>query len=270
MNPSDQTPAPVPEPAPRPALDPAFLRVPIAHRGLHGPGVPENSLAAVRAAVAAGYGIELDIQHNAEGDPVVFHDYDLERLIGIEGFIADTPREELAKLRLKKTDEAVPTLTEVLREVAGRVPLLLEIKDQDGRLGDNVGDLQDRVAAALGSYEGPVAVMSFNPETIAAFTRTAPELVAGLVTCAFDEDDWPMLDDKARERLGRIEDVGRAGASFVSHDWADLANPAVVALHAQGMPVLTWTIRSPEAEAAARAAGADNVTFEDYLPDGRS
>lgn len=253
----------------RPPLHPDFLARPIAHRGLHGHGVPENSLAAIRAAVAAGYGVEFDIQHNAEGEPVVFHDYDLQRMIGIEGFIADTPKEELAKMRLGKTEEGIPTLVEVLREVAGRVPLLIEIKDQDGRLGENVGDLQDRVASVLAGYDGPVAVMSFNPETMVAFSRVAPNVTAGLVTCAFDEDDWPMLDEGSRGRLGRLEDFDRAGASFVSHDCADLANPALGALRARGVPVLTWTIRSPEAEARARAQGADNVTFEDYRAETR-
>lgn len=250
----------------RSGLHPDFTRLPIAHRGLHGPGVPENSLASVRAAVEAGYGIEIDIQHDAEGNPVVFHDYDLERMVGIEGFIADTSRDELAKLRLGKSGEGIPSLAEVLREVAGKVPLLIEIKDQDGRLGDNVGDLQDRVASALLGYDGPVAVMSFNPEAIAALTAAAPDITAGLVTCAFEEDDWPMLDDETRERLARIEDFARSGARFVSHDRADLANPAVQALKAAGVPVLTWTVRSPEEAEAAQAAGADGITFEGYLP----
>lgn len=253
----------------RPPLNPAFLARPIAHRGLHGAGVPENSLAAIRAALEAGYPVEMDVQHNADGDPVVFHDYDLERMIGIEGFIADTAREDMLKMRLGKSDEGIPILQEVLREVAGRIPLLIEIKDQDGRLADNLGDLQDRVASALIAYDGPVAVMSFNPEAIVAFSKTAPDIPTGLVTCAFDEDDWPMLDEESRTRLGRLEDFDRVGASFVAHDCADLANPGLAALRARGVPVLTWTIRSPEAEARARAQGADNVTFEEYLPDVR-
>ena len=131
------------------ALHPDFIRLPIAHRGLHSPGVPENSLAAFRAAIAAGYGIELDIQPSAEGTPMVFHDYDLTRMCGDEGYIVDRSAADLAELRLQGTDEPIPTLVEVLREVAGRVPLLIEIKDPDGRLGRNIGELQDRVAAAL-------------------------------------------------------------------------------------------------------------------------
>jgi len=246
-------------------LPPDFLRLPIAHRGLHGPGVPENSLAAIRAAVAAGYGIEVDIQPAAGGEAVVFHDYDLQRMVGSEGYVADTSVEELQKLSLAHTAETIPTLQAVLREVAGRVPLLIEIKDQDGRLGPNVGDLQDRVAASLKGYSGPVAVMSFNPQTVAAFVRAAPDIPAGLVTCGFVEDEWPMLDEETRRRLSTIPDFEKSGASFVSHHNEDLDNAAVAELQSRGVPIITWTIRSPEEEALARRVAA-NITFEGYAP----
>lgn len=247
------------------ALDADFLRLPIAHRGLHGPGVPENSLAAFRAAISAGYGIELDVQHAADGEPMVFHDYDLIRMAGCEGYIADASRDELARMRLGKTDESIPTLAEVVRLVAGQVPLLVEIKDQDGRLGENIGELQDRVASMLAPYRGPVAVMSFNPHTVAAFTRASDRTPAGLVACAFDEDDWPMLEPEDRGRLAALAGFEGAGAVFVAHDHRDLANPALHALRAKGVPVLSWTIRSPEEEALARAM-SDNITFERYTP----
>ncbi len=245
------------------ALHPDFLRLPVAHRGLHSSGVPENSLAAIRAAIAAGYAIEFDIQPAAGGEPMVFHDYDLQRLVGSEGYIADTDPGDLAALRLKGSDEAIPSLAQVLREVAGQVPLLIEIKDQDGRLGPEVGDLQNRVAALLQAYDGPVAVMSFNPHTAAAFGRAAPDIAVGLVTCGYDEDDWPMLDAETRAELAAIADFERVGAQFISHDRNDLGNPRVGALKAAGVPILCWTVRSPEQEAEARKV-ADNITFEGY------
>ncbi len=241
-----------------------FLTHPIAHRGLHSQGVPENSLAAFRAAIAAGYAIECDIQHTADGVAVVFHDYDLTRLAGDEAFVADITLADLAEFRLLRSEETIPTLAAMLREVAGQVPLLIEIKDQDGRLGDNIGDLQLRVAEQLQTYKGPVAVMSFNPEAVAAFHAAAPDIPVGLTTCAFDGDEWPMLDVEDRSRLAAIADYARSGASFVSHDHADLANPAVAALKASGTPILCWTIHNAEEEAAARQV-ADNITFEDYL-----
>ncbi len=245
-------------------LDARFLTVPITHRGLHGAGVPENSLAAARAAIEAGYGIECDIQPGPDGMPLVFHDYQLDRLTGAQGFVAATDTTTLAGLRLLGTDESVPTLAQFLELVAGQVPLLIEIKDQDGACGPDVGTLSASVAHALSGYDGPVAVMSFNPHMIAAFHAAAPDVPVGLTTCAFPEDDWIRISPGRREELAQIRDFDAVGASFISHDKGDLDNPRVDALRAQGIPVLTWTIRTPAEEAAARRV-ATNITFEGYL-----
>ncbi len=115
-------------------LAPDFLRLPIAHRGLHGPGVPENSMAAFRAAIAAGYGIECDIQRASDGTALVFHDDDLPRLTGAEGLVSALGIDALSQLRIMGSAEPIPTLAELLDEVAGRVPLLIEIKDQSLRI----------------------------------------------------------------------------------------------------------------------------------------
>lgn len=244
-------------------LPPEFLDRPIAHRGLHGPGKPENSLAAAEAAIAAGYGIEMDIQPAAGGVPMVFHDYDLARLAGDAGFVAGLSPEALATHRLLGTDETIPTLAAMLRLVAGRAPLLIEIKDQDGRLGAAIGDLHRQVAEQLRGYVGPVAVMSFNPHVVAAFREVMPEMAVGITSCGFPDHDWPALDDETRARLARIADFEGSGASFISHDRHDLENPRVAALKASGVPILCWTVRAPAEEAEARRI-ADNITFEGY------
>lgn len=244
-------------------LDDRFLTVPITHRGLHGAGVPENSLAAARAAIEAGYGIECDIQPGPDGVPLVFHDYRLKRLTGAEGVIGATDAQALAGLRLMGTDEPVPTLAQFLELVAGRVPLLIEIKDQDGACGPDVGPLPARVAEALSGYDGPVAVMSFNPHMIGAFRDAAPEVPVGLTTCDFPQADWPQVPPARRDELAQIRDFDAVGACFISHDKGDLDNPRVDALRAQGVPVLTWTIRSAAEEEAARRV-ATNITFEGY------
>lgn len=247
-------------------LHPDFLRLPIAHRGLHRPGLPENSMAAFRAAIAHGLAIECDIQRAMDGTPMVFHDYELKRLTGeVNGRVAASTPQHLARLRLLGTDEGIPTLAEMLTEVAGRAPLLIEIKDPTLASGADVGQLPGRVAEALAGYDGPVAVMSFNPHVIAAFHKAAPDVPVGLTTCAYEAAEWPMLDDATREGLARIADFDAVGASFISHDRADLDNPAVAALKSRGVPVLTWTIRSSDQEAEARRI-ADNVTFEGYVP----
>ncbi|QFG36651.1 glycerophosphoryl diester phosphodiesterase [Paracoccus pantotrophus] len=246
-------------------LHPDFLRLPIAHRGLHGPGVPENSMAAFRAAIAAGYGIECDIQRAADGTALVFHDDDLPRLTGAEGLVSALGIDALSMLRIMGTEEHIPTLSELLDEVAGRVPLLIEIKDQSLRVSAEVGDLQAEVARLLSGYDGPVAVMSFNPHAVAAFHAAAPGVTVGLTTCGYEAVDWPMLDDVTRAHLAAIADFDRVGAGFISHDRRDLGNPAVAALKARGVPVLCWTVRSAAIEAEARRV-ADNITFEHYLP----
>jgi glycerophosphoryl diester phosphodiesterase len=246
-------------------LPSAFLTHPIAHRALHDVTVarPENSRAAVRAAVAAGYGIEIDVQPSADGVPMVFHDEELDRMTGVSGPIVRRAAADLVDLTLRHGTEGVPTLAQVLEDVAGKVPLLIEIKDQDGGLGPNVGALERAVAKVLAGYQGPVAVMSFNPHSMAAMAVHAPDVPRGLTTDYYAAEHWPGVSAEVRERLRGIPDFDRVGASFISHQAADLGNPAVTALKARGVPILCWTIRSPEAEARARKV-ADNVTFEGY------
>lgn len=244
----------------------AFLSCPIAHRALHdrAAGRPENSRAAVRAAVAAGYAIEIDLQPSADGVPMVFHDYDLRRLTGVPGRVRGLSAAELGATRLLDAEDGIPTLAEVLEIVGGKVPLLIELKDQDGAMGPEVGPLEAATARVLAGYAGPVAVMSFNPHAIAAFHAAAPDVAVGLTTSAYRAEDWPLLPAKVREALREIPDYDRVGASFISHEAADLGARRVAELQAQGAAVLCWTIRSTDAEAAARKV-AQNVTFEGYL-----
>lgn len=243
----------------------AFLTAPIAHRALHdrAQGRPENSRAAVRAAIAAGYGIEIDIQPSSDMVPMVFHDYDLRRLTGESGRIRARTAAELQSIRLTDGDEGIPTLADILAIVDGQVPLLIEVKDQDGAMGAAVGPLEEAVAADLAAYRGPVALMSFNPHSVAALARHAPGLPRGITTSAYRPQDWPLLPAATCDHLRDIPDVDRTGASFISHEAADLDRPRVSALKAQGIAVLCWTIRSPQAEADARRI-AENVTFESY------
>jgi glycerophosphoryl diester phosphodiesterase len=248
-----------------PALPHAFLTAPIAHRALHGPGRAENSMAAVAAAVAAGYGIEIDVQLTADGEAVVFHDEDLSRLTGEAGLVRARSADALAAIPLKAGGGTIPRLGEVLAEVRGRVPLLIEVKDQDGRMGPQVGELERAVARDLARYEGPVAVMSFNPHSVDALRRYAPSVPRGITTTRWEpqDEDAGEIPAEMRRRLREIEDFDRVGASFISHDAHDLDRPRIVELRRRGVPVLCWTIRSAEAEAKARGM-ADNVTFEGY------
>lgn len=243
-----------------------FLRLPLAHRALHNRADrrPENSPSAIRAALAAGYGIECDVQGTADGQAVVFHDEWLERLTEATGFVKDYTAAALGRIRLRDCDDCIPTLPDVLAMVAGRVPLLIEIKDQTDRMAETDGRLEAAVALALAAYNGPVAVMSFNPHAVANMARLAPTIPRGITTAAYDPVGWAPLDPERCNELREIADYDRVGATFISHEAADLGRDRVAELKAKGATILTWTITSAEMEAKARAI-ADNVTFEGYL-----
>ncbi len=249
----------------RTPLPPAFLKAPIAHRALHdsAQGRPENSRAAIGAAIEAGYAIEIDLQLSRDGVPMVFHDETLDRLTGLNGWVCDKSAAELATIPLTGGAETIPALTEVLPLVAGRSPLLIELKDQTLRMAETDGRLEQATAALLAAYKGPVAVMSFNPHCMAHMSRMAPTVARGLTTSAYDPTDWDPLPAQTCARLRDIPDFDRVEASFISHEAADLARPRVAQLAAQGSAILCWTIRSAEQEATARQI-AQNITFEHY------
>ena len=247
-------------------LPEAFLTRPIAHRALHDitQGRPENSMVAIRAAIDAGYGIEMDLQLSRDGRAMVFHDYDLGRLTGTSGAIQQRDCDDLRALSLIGCDEGIPTLREVLTLVAGRAPLLIELKDQHGQMGETDGRLEQATAEDLRGYGGPVAVMSFNPNMVARLGELAPDIPRGLVTESYSKDSTPLLRQSVRDHLKTIPDYDRVGATFISHEARDLSRARVADLRQQGARILCWTIRSAEQESQARQI-AENITFEGYL-----
>ncbi|NIZ11163.1 glycerophosphodiester phosphodiesterase family protein [Pseudooceanicola sp. HF7] len=248
-----------------PALPGAFLRAPVAHRAYHDrdAGRPENSIEAVQAAIDAGYGIEIDLQLSADGVAMVFHDATLDRVTGESGPINGKTARQLGEIPLTGGKAGIPTFAEVLELVAGRVPLLVEIKDQHGAMGPVPGALEEAAAQDAMGYEGPLAFMSFNPHSMVQIARQAPQFPRGLTTAAYDPEHWSHLSDDRRAELAAISALEDVGASFISHQANDLTRERITGLRDSGFPVLCWTIRSAEEEALARAH-ADNVTFEHY------
>lgn len=247
-------------------LDPSFLSKPLTHRALHDvkDGRPENSRAAIKAAIKAGYGIEIDVQLSSDGAAMVFHDYDLKRLAKDSGPIQQRSGADLARVILRGSEEGIPTLVEVLELVAGRVPLLIEIKDQDGMMGANVGRLEQAVARDIERYEGPIGLMSFNPHSVQQMAIHAPQVPRGIVTSAYTAQDWPLLPAGTRDRLRAIPDFDSVGACFISHEVEDLGATRVADLKNKGANILCWTVKSEAQEMRARVV-ADNITFEQYL-----
>lgn len=250
-----------------PRLPDDFLTRPLAHRGLHDPeqGIAENSRGAFLAAIDAGYGIELDLQLSADGEAMVFHDYAMGRLTAENGPIQLRSAEDLQNTPLKIGRETIPTLLDVLEAVKGRVPLLIEIKDQDGALGPGIGRLESRACEVLADYHGHFAFMSFNPHSIQKCAAIMPDKPRGLTTSNFSSTDWQLVPKPRIENLSKIPDFERTGSSFISHKWDNLDSDPVIALKNRGVPILCWTIRDPESEVKAREI-ANNVTFEGYLP----
>ncbi|WP_300534385.1 glycerophosphodiester phosphodiesterase family protein [Sphingosinicella sp.] len=232
-----------------------LTRHPFAHRGLHGaPGVPENSRAAFERAIAAGYGIELDVRRTADKDAVVFHDAELPRLVNAGGRIADLTVGELAAFRLSGTDETIRTLREVLSEIGGRAPTLVEVKSP-GRRG--YGSLCRAVRRALEGANGWTAVMSFDPRIVRWFREHSPHTVRGLVVSKEGRGNTGV-----RGWLSRNLAVRSAKPHFLAFDINSLPCGFAERQRRKGLPVLTWTVRGEEARARA-AMHADQIIFED-------
>lgn len=230
---------------------------PVAHRGLHDALRPENSLAAFEAAAEAGHPIELDVHLTADGQVVVFHDEDLPRMTGRPGRVAEATLAELRALTLLDTHERIPSLDDVLERVNGRVPLLVELKARAP-----IGPLEQGVRDALRRRPGPHAVQSFDPWSLVWLRRHAPELPRGMLSCDFAEEDLPRHHKLVLQHL-LLAPLVRP--SFVGYDLHALPHWAPTALRRLGLPLLAWTVRTPEDLARARDL-VDNVIFEHVTP----
>lgn len=244
----------------------AFTARPIAHRGLHdaGAGIIENTASAFRAAVASGFGIECDVQASADGEAMVHHDATLDRLTLGTGPLSAYPAAALRKVRFKAATDHMLTLTELCDLVAGRVPLLVEIKsgfDRDVRL-------TARVAEVLTSYAGPAAAMSFDPYLVAALRRSAPWLPRGIVAERwYCDEEWRSLSRATKRSLAWFGHWPSTRPDFVAYGIHDL--PALAPLAARLVlrrPLLTWAVRTDE-ERRRAARWADQMIFEGFRPE---
>ena len=239
-----------------------ILKKPIAHRGLHDETNPENSMAAFRAAIAFGFPIEMDVRLSKDGKVVVFHDDNLHRMTGANLLVKDCSYEDLSVLRLEGSQERNPLFSDFLKEVDGKVPLLIEIKKMPSV---NTNDFLNLVIDELKGYKGEYAMQSFQPFYMKAFKKLCPDIPVGILSSAdftkqhFNGSIFWRIKARALKNMSFNKSIK---PEFISYHFTDYpSKPTDKFLGAK----LAWTIRSPEDEAYARKY-ADNIIFEGYIP----
>jgi glycerophosphoryl diester phosphodiesterase len=238
---------------------------PVAHRGLHdvARGIIENMPAAARAAVDANFAIECDIQLTADGEAMVHHDDALGRLTEGSGALLGKTAAELRAVKFKNTDERMMTLGDLCALVAGRVPLVIEVKSHF----DGDRKLVKRMAEVLAGYSGPAVGMSFDPDQVLALREIMPQLPRGIVAeREYTEADWPEASAEQRRGMTHLRHAFRTRPHFVAYWVNELPSMAPwIARHVFGLPLLTWTVRTPEQRARA-GRYADQMIFEGFVP----
>jgi Glycerophosphoryl diester phosphodiesterase len=238
---------------------------PVAHRGLHDAarGIIENMPGAAQAAIDGNFSIECDLQLTADGEAMVHHDDALGRLTEGGGALLGMTAGELRAVKFKDTPERMMSLGDLCALVQGRVPLVIEVKshfDGDRRL-------VTRMAEVLRLYSGPVVGMSFDPDQVLALREKMPGLPRGIIAQRdYDDDYWKKLTPEQRRGMLDLRHAFRTRPHFVAY-WVDELPAAApwIARHVFGLPLLTWTVRTPaQRERAARYA--DQMIFEGFVP----
>ena len=241
---------------------PAWLMArPVAHRGLHDKsnGLIENSCSAAQAAIQKDCAIECDIQLSQDGEAMVFHDFTLERLTKGTGRVDALSASALRALTLTGSQDKIPTLAEFLALIAGRVPLVCEIKSRfDGDL-----HLTQRALAVVSDYDGPLVFKSFDPALVAALRRLAPHIPRGIVSQSnYQEAGWEMLSPAQIFSMENLNHWDETQPDFISWKVRDLRHGApYVARKLGGVPLMTWTVRTNEDIEEAKQY-ADQLVFE--------
>jgi glycerophosphoryl diester phosphodiesterase len=237
----------------------------VAHRGLHDAanGVIENTATAIAAAIAAGYAIEVDLQISADGEAMVFHDAELERLTEGSGRLDAITSRALQSVPFRGTADRMMTLDQLCRLVAGRAAMLVELKSRF----DGDRRLPARTVEVLTSYAGPVAVMSFDPAQLVALRNLAPGLPRGIVACRWrPHPEWDAMSPWEKRTMGHLLPALRAWPHFVAYGVQDL--PALAPLFARyllGLPLLAWVART-ESDTETARRWASQMIFEGFRP----
>jgi len=237
---------------------------PVAHRGLHdGVSAIENTTSAFRAAIDGGYAIETDVQLSADGEAMVHHDFALGRLTLGSRLLAAMTAAGLKEVPFKATADRMMTLGELCDLVAGRVPMVIELKSRF----DSDMTLVARAAEVLRRYTGSAALMSFDPEPIAVLREIAPDLPRGIVAERdYADEEWEHLTESQKDSLAFLRHAPRTRPHFIAYHVTDLPSLAPwIARNIFRRPLLTWTVRTADDQERAKR-WADQMIFEGFTP----
>ena len=236
-----------------------LVACPIAHRGLHGGNLIENCEGAFAAAIENDYAIECDVQLTADGEAVVFHDDTVDRLLDGSGQVNSFTTKQLKKMAFKNGTGHVQTLAELLEQVAGRCTVVIELKT----LWDNNVNLSKRALEVLHNYDGPHALMSYDPLMISCVALDSPTTIRGIIGERSATDTYKTLPFSQNLELRQMSHLTKTKPHFISYYFRDLPYHPVTQFRAKGNPVITFTIRNPQQAASAKRY-CDQVTFQDY------
>lgn len=233
--------------------------MPIAHRGFHTDDsiIPENSMAAFEKALELGYAIELDVLLTADGEVVVFHDYDLLRMTGVDALVSEMNWDEIKHLTLLDSEETIPLLSDVLELVDGKVPLLIEIKNED-----SVGELEDALLELVEHYDGLFAIQAFNPFVLEYIKNQAPHIIRGQLASNFKEEDLAFYE---KFLLRYLLLNFKSEPHFVGYRQDDIPQWLANRMQAKNVYLLAWTVVTEE-DAERAMEMYDNIIFELFYP----
>lgn len=236
---------------------------PIAHRGLHNEakGLVENCESSFAAAIQNSFSIETDVELSKDGEAMVFHDDDVDRVLDAKGAVKSFTCAELKKMSYRQGRERIQTLGELVEQINGKTTLVVEIKS----LWDDDFTLTDRALKVLARYKGPYVVMSFDPDLIARAAATYPDVIRGITADRVIDPYYDMLPITKRLSMQNYWHLPFTRPHFVSFDFSQLPFQPITQFRAAGHPILTWTIHSDEQASFARRY-CDQITFENFIP----
>ncbi len=242
---------------------------PIAHRGLHdrSRGIIENSASAFEAAIARGFAIECDLQLSGDGAILVFHDHDLQRLTGRDGNIHELAGNEICAMPLldSASGDTPQLFAQFLEQIAGRVPLVVEIKQQPTAAGN--AEIAEKSVEIARDYRGPLVFKSFDPTVLKAVRKAGYSGQLGIITYGYRTPEWDgHIPAHRRFMLRHLLHWPLSRFTFISCERTALDLPAVRFFRTFGMNVMSWTVRE-KAHVPGVRAQADQIVFEGFDPE---